>query len=70
MGLLGRVPVPRSLILRKIFKAGLAEKLITDQEGYQLYFCIGGGGGGGGAELLLNCCYKRHFESINYDFQL
>ena len=27
------------------FKAGLAEKLITSQEGYQLYFCIGGGGG-------------------------
>ena len=68
VGLFGRVPIPGSLILRKKFKTGLAEKLITSQEGYQLYFCIGGGGGG--AELLLNCCYKRHFESINYDFQL
>ena len=72
--LLERVPIPESLILRKNFRAGLTEKLITSQEGYQLYFCIGGGGeggeGGGWAELLLNCCYKRHFESINYDFQL
>ena len=53
VGLLGRVPIQGSLILRKKFKAGSAENLITSQVGYQLYFCIGGGGGGGGAELLL-----------------
>ena len=65
VGLWGEFLSRGASFCKKKFKAGLAEKLITNQEGYQLYFCIGGG-----AELLLNCFYKRHFESINNDFQL